>query len=87
MGFRFADNLCCLHRTNILNKLPYTAVAYKGEGRKIKIPGIYFLHRQKTIFKMSGSILFSLVELSEYLGTDPNAPLHNMHFLGISNIF
>lgn len=36
---------------------------------------------------MSVSILFSLVELSEVLETDPNAPFHNMHFLGLSNTF
>lgn len=36
---------------------------------------------------MSVGILFSLVELSEFLETDPNASFYNMHFLGSSNTF
>lgn len=36
---------------------------------------------------MSVSISFNLVELPEFLETDPNAPLYNMHVSGSSNTF
>lgn len=53
-----------------------------GEGRKNKI---FFLQKKKNSENVG--ILFSLMELSEFLETDPNAPLHNMCFLRLSNTF